>query len=185
MCWGLDSALVLLIEIEIFNLRVSVSIYFLVILGLFHPQFTVSVVDPSRLWLHLDCFIIITQNFSFSFDPWIFFLSRENQILISPFSVEIFFIFFLRMTENTTPSATVPIVQPWENASSPFFLSSGDNPGVPLVVQHLTEENYNTWSRAILISLDAKTKLGFIDSLVLLFSSTRNLLVIFLDWILH
>ena len=66
------------------------------------------------------------------------------------------------MTENT-PSATVPIVQPWENTASPFFLSSSDNPGVSLVVQHLTEENYNTWSRAILISLDAKTKLGFID----------------------
>ena len=68
------------------------------------------------------------------------------------------------MTENT-PSATVPIVQPWENTASPFFLSSGDNPRVSLVVQHLTEENYNTWSRAILISLDAKTKLGFIDAL--------------------
>ena len=66
------------------------------------------------------------------------------------------------MTENS-PSATIPIVQPWENTASPFFLSSGDNPGVSLVVQHLTEENYNTWSRAILISLDAKTKLGFID----------------------
>ena len=66
------------------------------------------------------------------------------------------------MTENT-PSATIPIVQPWENTASPFFLSSGDNPGVSLVVQHLTEENYNTWSKAILILLDTKTKLGFID----------------------
>ena len=66
------------------------------------------------------------------------------------------------MTKSTF-SATAPTVQPWENTSSPYFLSSGDNPGVSLVVQHLTEENYNTWSRAILISLDAKTKLGFID----------------------
>ena len=66
------------------------------------------------------------------------------------------------MTEST-PSATVPIVQPWENTAKPYFLSNGDNPGVSLVVQHLTEENYNTWSRAILISLDAKTKLGFIN----------------------
>ena len=47
------------------------------------------------------------------------------------------------MIENT-PSATIPIVQPWENTTSPFFLSSGDNLGVSLVVQHLTEENYNT-----------------------------------------
>ena len=64
------------------------------------------------------------------------------------------------MTEST-PS--IPIVQPWENTASPYSLSSGDNPGVSLVVQHLTEENYNTWSRAIPISLDAKTKLGFND----------------------
>ena len=64
---------------------------------------------------------------------------------------------------KSTSSATAPTVQPWENTSSPYFLSSGDNLGVSLVIQPLTEENYNTWSRAILISLDAKTKLGFID----------------------
>ncbi|XP_050281253.1 uncharacterized protein LOC126722142 [Quercus robur] len=58
---------------------------------------------------------------------------------------------------------SVPTFQPWENASSPFFLSRGDKPGVSLVVQHLTEENCNTWSRAVLISLDAKTKLGSIN----------------------
>ena len=66
------------------------------------------------------------------------------------------------MTKSTS-SATAPTVQPWENSSSPYFLSSGDNPDISLVVQPLTEENYSTWSRAILISLDAKTKLGFID----------------------
>ena len=47
------------------------------------------------------------------------------------------------MTESAS-SAFVATVQPWKNASSPFFLSSGDNPGVSLVVQHLTKENYNT-----------------------------------------
>ena len=31
------------------------------------------------------------------------------------------------------------------------------------MVQPLTDENYITWSRAILISLDAEIKLGFID----------------------
>ena len=68
----------------------------------------------------------------------------------------------LNMTKSTS-SATAPTIQPQENTFSPCFLSSGDNPGVSLVVQPLTEENYNTQSRAILISLDAKTKLGFID----------------------
>ena len=66
------------------------------------------------------------------------------------------------MTESTS-NATAPTVQPWENSSSPYFLSSGDNLDISLVVQPLTEENYSTWSRPILISLDAKTKLGFID----------------------
>ncbi|XP_030936064.1 uncharacterized protein LOC115961172 [Quercus lobata] len=65
---------------------------------------------------------------------------------------------------NSDSSASAPTVQPWENSSSPYFLSSSDNPDMSLVVQHLIEENYNTWSRAVLISLDAKTKLGFIDA---------------------
>ena len=64
---------------------------------------------------------------------------------------------------DSTSSTFVPTIHPWENSSSPYFLSNSDNPGVSLVVQHLTEENYSTWSRAVLIALDAKTKLGFID----------------------
>ena len=47
------------------------------------------------------------------------------------------------MTESIS-SATAPTVKPWENTSSPYFLSSGDDPGVSLVVLHLTEKNYNT-----------------------------------------
>ena len=65
---------------------------------------------------------------------------------------------------DSTSSTFVPTIQPWENSSRPYFLSNNDNPSVPLVVQHLTEENYITWSRAILIALDAKSKIGFIDS---------------------
>ena len=58
-------------------------------------------------------------------------------------------------------------IQPWENSSSPYFLSNSDNPGASLVVQHLTEENYSTWSRAVLIALDAKSKIGFVDESLL------------------
>ena len=75
--------------------------------------------------------------------------------------------FFVLKMVDTASSTSVPIthrhVQPWENPSSPYFLTSSDNPGVSLVVERLTEENYNTWSRAVLISLDAKTKIGFVD----------------------
>ena len=55
---------------------------------------------------------------------------------------------------DSTSSTSIPIiptVQPWENFSSPYFLFNSDNPGVSLVVQHLTEENYSTQSRAVLI----------------------------------
>jgi len=45
---------------------------------------------------------------------------------------------------DTASSTSVPTVQPWENPSSPYFLSSSDNLGVSLVMQHLTEENYST-----------------------------------------
>ena len=64
---------------------------------------------------------------------------------------------------SSTSVPTAPTVQPWENSSSPYFLSNNDNPGVSLVVQHLIEENYSTWNRAVLIALDAKSKIGFID----------------------
>lgn len=64
---------------------------------------------------------------------------------------------------DSTSSTSVPTIQQWENSSSQYFLSNSDNPDVSLIVQHLTEENYSTWSRAVLISLDAKSKIGFID----------------------
>ena len=68
---------------------------------------------------------------------------------------------------SSTSVPTTPTIQPWENSSSLYFLSNSDNLGVSFVVQHLTKENYSTWSRAILITLDAKTKLGFIDGFIL------------------
>ncbi|KAK9104685.1 hypothetical protein Scep_021529 [Stephania cephalantha] len=48
-------------------------------------------------------------------------------------------------------------------AESPYFLQSSDHPGMVLVSNSLTGSNYLSWSRAMLIALGAKTKLGFID----------------------
>ncbi|KAL1359800.1 hypothetical protein AAHE18_04G133200 [Arachis hypogaea] len=48
----------------------------------------------------------------------------------------------------------------------PFFLSSANQPGLTLVTQQITEENYNSWSRAMKKALNAKHKLGFINGLV-------------------
>jgi hypothetical protein len=49
------------------------------------------------------------------------------------------------------------------DSANPFFLHNGDSPGAVLVSQPLTGENYNTWSRSMTLSLNAKNKLGFIN----------------------
>lgn len=53
-----------------------------------------------------------------------------------------------------------------EDASSPFFPHHGDNPGISLVSQTLTGENYHTWSRLMVIALSAKNKLGFVEGTI-------------------
>ena len=50
-----------------------------------------------------------------------------------------------------------------EDPRSPFFLHHGESPGEILVTQLLTEDNYPIWARAMLMALDAKSKLGFVD----------------------
>lgn len=46
---------------------------------------------------------------------------------------------------------------------SPYFLTSVDNPGSSIITETLDGTNYNTWSIAITIALDAKNKLSFVD----------------------
>ena len=56
-----------------------------------------------------------------------------------------------------------PPVRQSDDSSSPFFLHSGDNPGNLLVSQPLLgAENFNTWSRSMIVALRAKNKLGFV-----------------------
>ncbi|KAL5849284.1 hypothetical protein ACOSQ4_007297 [Xanthoceras sorbifolium] len=50
-----------------------------------------------------------------------------------------------------------------KDASSPFFLHHSDNSGLVLVSQTLTGDNYASWSRAMLIALSDKNKLGFVN----------------------
>lgn len=45
----------------------------------------------------------------------------------------------------------------------PYYLSSADHPGLSLVSETLTNQNYQHWSRYVKIALLAKLKLGFID----------------------
>lgn len=46
---------------------------------------------------------------------------------------------------------------------SPYFLTSGDNPGTSLISEVLDGSNYNTWIIAITIALEAKNKIAFVD----------------------
>lgn len=56
-------------------------------------------------------------------------------------------------------SSEIPI----EDPSSPYYLHHGDSPGSVLVSQVLTGDNYNTWSRSVMMALIAKNKIRFID----------------------
>ena len=62
------------------------------------------------------------------------------------------------------------IVRPWssiEDQSSPLYLHHSDSSGGSLVSNVLTGTNYMSWSRSMLIVLEAKNKLGFIDGSIL------------------
>ena len=50
------------------------------------------------------------------------------------------------------------------NSPNPFLLSASENPGNILVAQPLLGmKNYQSWSRAIVLTLTAKKKIGFVN----------------------
>ena len=53
-----------------------------------------------------------------------------------------------------------------EDQSSPYYLHHSDSSGGSLVSNVLTGTNYMPWSRSILIILDTKNKLSFIDGTI-------------------
>ncbi|XP_043705529.1 uncharacterized protein LOC122655397 [Telopea speciosissima] len=57
---------------------------------------------------------------------------------------------------SSIPPATLLI-------SSPYFLHSNDQPGASLVTPQLDGDNYPTWNRSMLMALEAKNKISFID----------------------
>ncbi|KAI5341640.1 hypothetical protein L3X38_009515 [Prunus dulcis] len=52
------------------------------------------------------------------------------------------------------------------NAVDPFFLYHSDHPRLVLDSKLLNGDNYSTWCRAMTISLNAKSKLGFRDGII-------------------
>ncbi|XP_057975438.1 uncharacterized protein LOC131162849 [Malania oleifera] len=49
---------------------------------------------------------------------------------------------------------------------NPYHLQSGDSPGIMLVSNVLTGENYHTWSRSMMMALKAKNKIGFVNGTI-------------------
>ena len=50
------------------------------------------------------------------------------------------------------------------NLPNPYFLNPNENPGSILVTQPLLGmKNYHSWSRAMILALIAKKKIGFIN----------------------
>ena len=74
------------------------------------------------------------------------------------------------MARGNQPNQQVVIrsfeVSTMEDVSSPFFLHSGDHPRLILVSHNLIGNNYNTWSRAMAMTLTSKNKIGFIDGTI-------------------
>jgi len=54
-----------------------------------------------------------------------------------------------------------------DSGENPLLLHSSDHPGLSIVAHILDGSNYNSWSIAMRISLDAKNKLGFVDGSLL------------------
>uniref|UniRef100_A0A2N9IAK7 Reverse transcriptase Ty1/copia-type domain-containing protein n=1 Tax=Fagus sylvatica TaxID=28930 RepID=A0A2N9IAK7_FAGSY len=53
-----------------------------------------------------------------------------------------------------------------DESTNQLFLHHGDSPGTILVSQPLSGENYNTWSRSMIMALTAKNKIGFINGTI-------------------
>jgi len=70
----------------------------------------------------------------------------------------------LKITANRDRfQSTSATIESYDNAHSPFFLHSSDHPGLNIVSHVLDGSNYNNWSIAMRMSLDAKNKLSFVD----------------------
>lgn len=77
-----------------------------------------------------------------------------------------------------------------EGSQSPYYLHHSDTSNLVLVSELLTDENYVTWSRSMILTLSIKNKLGFIDGSIpkptrdLLPAWTRNNHIV-IAWILN
>ncbi|KAI9198076.1 hypothetical protein LWI28_009683 [Acer negundo] len=69
--------------------------------------------------------------------------------------------------DERIPEATKPLTNRYEDSSNPFYLHHSDQPGLILVTQLLTQDNYPIWSHAMLMAFTTKSKDGFVDGTVM------------------
>ncbi|XP_057958457.1 uncharacterized protein LOC131151221 [Malania oleifera] len=64
-----------------------------------------------------------------------------------------------------SPESSNPNIETsYSNLTNPYFLNSNENPDNILVTQPLLGmKNYHSWSRAMILALTAKKKIGFIN----------------------
>uniref|UniRef100_A0A2N9FDV6 Integrase catalytic domain-containing protein n=1 Tax=Fagus sylvatica TaxID=28930 RepID=A0A2N9FDV6_FAGSY len=53
-----------------------------------------------------------------------------------------------------------------ENSRSPYYLNNGDNPGIRIVPEPFTGDNYQSWRRSMTTAISAKNKLGFVNGAI-------------------
>ena len=73
----------------------------------------------------------------------------------------------LRVAMAALSSVRLQNANPTTNAMadpmSPFFLHHSENPELALVSTPFTEGNCHYWSQAMIMALDSKNKMGFVD----------------------
>lgn len=63
----------------------------------------------------------------------------------------------------TSPQAPIATELSPVSIHSPFYLTNNDNPGLSIISEILDGTNYENWSIALTIALEAKKKLSFVD----------------------
>ncbi|KAE8732296.1 hypothetical protein F3Y22_tig00002237pilonHSYRG01503 [Hibiscus syriacus] len=58
---------------------------------------------------------------------------------------------------------TTSLSDSFDNGGNPYYLHQSDNPGVVLVTQLLSNDNFHSWKRLMVLALSAKNKLRFVD----------------------
>ncbi|KAF4346654.1 hypothetical protein G4B88_009917 [Cannabis sativa] len=64
--------------------------------------------------------------------------------------------------DNTTQQPATQTRPVQEDSSSPYYLNSGDHPGLTLVSSSLSDKNFQPWRRNFELSVSARSKIGFL-----------------------